>query len=182
MRWLVEAADTKTGQETKLTVEALTEADAERVARYNGLLVSKVSRAGGAPAQVVPYAVTTPTPARLQATAEYPRLVQRARATQAIGIVLTVLGWFAVALGVISFVYLAARGGWGYWRNWRAWLLPNAAQTWGVALGVVAITAGSVLRLLAETVLVFSTVACRGAWSRIDSAEPDVLPDPPARA
>src|SRR5436190_1230943 len=36
MRWLVEAADTKTGKDTEMTVEALTEADAERVAPAAG--------------------------------------------------------------------------------------------------------------------------------------------------
>jgi hypothetical protein len=44
MRWQVDGAEAATGKETSLTIEALTAAEAEQQARYNGILVSRVER------------------------------------------------------------------------------------------------------------------------------------------
>src|SRR5438270_3756846 len=73
MRWTVEGADSSTGRETAMTVEARTREEAEQQARYNGLLVSVVYPHGtsrpvdlsapNAPA-VVNYAGPTTPPSR----------------------------------------------------------------------------------------------------------------------
>jgi hypothetical protein len=62
MRWKVEGADPVTGSDQLLNVEALTAEEAERQARYNGLLVSRVYAASArrADTPVLLYA----TPAR----------------------------------------------------------------------------------------------------------------------
>ena len=165
MRWHVEAADTKTGLETAFTVEALTEAEAERLAHYNGLLVSAVRKAGVRPAgvkppPVVPYA----KPAPADEVPEYPHLIRRARATRALGVALAVVGWAALAAGVGTFAYVALRAGWSDWTDWRAWLAPAAAGSWRVAVGgLAALAAGSALRLLAAMALVLR-VAARGTY------------------
>src|SRR4051812_18072780 len=77
MRWTVEGADSNTGRETAMTVEARTREEAEQQARYNGLLVSVVyphgtsrppdARTTKAPPAVVNYAGPT-TPPRQPAT------------------------------------------------------------------------------------------------------------------
>ena len=102
MRWLVEAADTKTGQETAITVEALTEADAERMAHYNGLLVSRVRKYGARPAPVVPYAAPADVPA--PSAGEFPQLARRARGARRVGVILVVIGWVAIVVAVAAFV------------------------------------------------------------------------------
>lgn len=177
MRWLVEAADTKTGEETEITVEAMTEAEAEILARYNGLLVSKVYKLGRKkPAPVVPYAkpqvIDTAPP-------DFSRLVRRARSTRRLGIAFSVLGWFAVACGVGIFGYVALRNGWGDWGNWRAWLPAAMGSTaWRVALGgVAAIAAGSVLQLLASMALVLRIAARHGQRSRPGRPAEPARPD-----
>jgi hypothetical protein len=155
MRWQVEAADAKTGEETRLTIEALTEVEAERLARYNGLLVSRVWKAGAPAAPVVAYA--TPQAAEVAAGAaplEYLLLTRRARATRTLGGITSALGWIALIGGVGLFGYVAVRNGWADWKDWRAWLPPAAAVAWPVALGgAVAVVAGSTLRLLAAAAL-----------------------------
>ena len=170
MRWLVEAADTKTGEDTEITVEAMTEAEAEILARYNGLLVSKVYKLGRKkPAPVVPYAkpevIETAPP-------DFSRLVRRARSTRRLGIALSVLGWFAVACGVGVFGYVALRNGWGDWGNWRAWLpAATGSAAWRAMLpGVAAVAAGSALQLLASMALVLRIAARQGQRQR--SARP----------
>ena len=162
MRWLVEAADTKTGQETAITVEALSEAEAERLARYNGLLVSKVSRAvRPPPAPVVPYAAPRPPEPE---PPEIPHLVRRAHATRVLGVVISWFGWSALAGGVGLFGFVALRAGWGDWSDWRGWLLPAARAAWRPALSaVLALTVGSTLRLLAAVALVMPKLARRPA-------------------
>lgn len=150
MRWRVEAADAKTGMETQITVEALTEADAERLARYNGLLVSRISKDGYQPAPVVPYAKP---PATEEGTPDFAALVvvRRARSTARLGLALTILGWVILAAGVGLFGYTVLHLGWGDWANWRAWLPPAlGGPAWRVAAAAVALVAlGSALRLLA---------------------------------
>jgi hypothetical protein len=74
MRWIVEGADSSTGRETAMTVEARTREEAEQQARYNGLLVSVVYPHGSsrpheagavnAPAVVNYAGPTTPPPQR----------------------------------------------------------------------------------------------------------------------
>ena len=155
MRWLIEAADTKTGQETEITVEALTEAEAERLARYNGLLVSRISKAGYAPAPVMPYAKAADVD---DDPPDFATLVlaRRARSTERLGLTLCVLGWAMVSVGVGMFVYSALRSGWGDWANWRGWL-PGAmtGPAWRfAAAGVASVAAGLALRLLAAMALV----------------------------
>src|SRR4051794_791965 len=168
MRWLVEAADTKTGKDTEMTVEALTEADAERVARYNGLLVSKVCRAGDKPAPLVEYARRAVVVGEPQGLPEFERLVRRARGTRMVGVAFTVGGWATLALAAGWFGYNVVHGGWGNWSNWRDWLPPAAGGAWRVALaGAGAVAAGSVLRLLAAMALAMSAAA-RGAQVRRD--------------
>ena len=55
MRWTVEGADAKTGDERVIEVEARDEPNAEALARGQGLLVSRVTPAGGAPAPAPPH-------------------------------------------------------------------------------------------------------------------------------
>jgi hypothetical protein len=148
MRWLVEAADTKTGQETAITVEALTEADAERLARYNGLLVSRVRRASPPPAPIVPYAgplrEVAPPRRRL------PRLARRARSAGRVGVALVVIGWVALVVAVAAFADAAIRHRDVVASDWRAWLGSSADAAWRpVLLALPALAAGSALRLLA---------------------------------
>jgi hypothetical protein len=152
MRWLVEAADSKTGQETEITVEALTEADAERLARYNGLLVSRVSKAGPPPAPVVPYAGplrrVAPRPRHL------PHLARRARAAGRVGVALVVIGWIALVVAVIAFGDAAARHRDVLTSDWRAWLASSADAAWRpILLALAALAAGPALRLLAALAL-----------------------------
>ena len=61
MRWTIEGADSNTGHDLTVTVEARDEADAEQQARYNGVLVARVYPFGlrpkdAAPVPVVDYA------------------------------------------------------------------------------------------------------------------------------
>jgi hypothetical protein len=172
MRWRVEAADAKTGLETEMTIEALTEAEAERLARYNGLLVSRISKDGYQPAPVVPYAKPAVPDERTSDVAAV-ALVRRARSTQRLGLALATLGWVMLSGGVGLFGYVALRHGWGDWANWRAWLPAAAAAAgpaWRLAAGgTAAVAAGSALRLLAAMALALRP-ARRG---RGDSALPD---------
>ena len=178
MRWLVEAADTKTGQETELTIEALTAAEAERLAHYNGLLVSKIYRAARKQAPIVPYARPMSTEA---GPPDFSRLVTRARATRHLGLVLTVGGWTALACGAGVFAFVALHDGWGNWPNWREWLPSAGAAAWRFMVGgVAAMTAGSVLRLLAAMALVLR-VAARQA-NRPGAGDPDQTPAAPPAA
>jgi hypothetical protein len=166
MRWLVEAADTKTGQETEITVEALTEADAERLARYNGLLVSKVYKAGrktpplAPPPPVVPYAKPDPAVIIGSGPPEFTRLVRQARATRNVGLAVSVCGWSVVAICVGAFGYRAARDLWGDWGAWWQWLPGDAAQALPtLALGAGGVALGSLLRLLSSMALVLRAAA-----------------------
>jgi len=166
MRWLVGAADTKTGQETEITVEALTEADAERLARYNGLLVSKVYKASRRaplvppPAPVVPYAKAAPAALIGSGATEFPRLARQARATRAVGLGLCVLGWFVVVLAVGAFGYELVRDLWGDWAAWWQWLPGAAGRTLpALAIGAAGVAAGSALRLLSAMALVLRAAA-----------------------
>lgn len=183
MRWHVEAADAKTGMETAFTVEALTEVEAERLARYNGLLVSNIRKAGlrppGAkPPPVVPYAA----PAPVEAAPEYPQLVRRARSTRALGLAFTVLGWITLAAGVALFAYLALRAGWSDWKDWRAWLVPAASRAWPAAVGsLAALAVGSALRLLAAIALVLR-FAARGAHRQRPASERTAVVAAPSEA
>jgi hypothetical protein len=152
MRWLVEAADTKTGQETAITVEALTEADAERIARYNGLLVSRVLKAGPPPAPVVPYAGPLREAAPPQR--QLPHVARRARAAGRVGLALVVIGWVALVVAVTAFTDTAVRHRDVAASDWRAWLLVSADAAWRpIALALGAHAAGTALRLLAAAAL-----------------------------
>lgn len=161
MRWHVEAADTKTGLETEFTVEAVTAVEAERLAHYNGLLVSSIRKAGARPAGAGPAPVVAYAgPAPEEAAVEYPQLARRAGATRLLGIVLSAFGWVALAGGVGLFVYLALRWGWDDWKNWRAWAPPAARGAWRVVLGgAAALTVGSAMRLMAAMAMVLRGVA-----------------------
>lgn len=178
MRWLVEAADARTGADTAITVEALTEAEAERLARYNGLLVSRISKASGAqPAPVVSYASVGDGHASIASSV---RLVRRARSTERLGVALWFLGWTALILSVGSFSYSALRHGWGDLTDWRAWL-PAALSppAWRLALGgVAAVVVGSVLRLLAAMALALGVAGRRGRLR----AEARPVPGSPAKS
>jgi len=166
MRWLVEAADTKTGQETAITVEALTEADAERLARYNGLLVARVRKAAATrlapvvpyakPAPVVPYAAPLdPAPAP-----ELPQLARRARAARHVGAMLVLVGWVALVVAAAAFIDVAVRRGSGAWDDWRSWLGAAADVAWRPAAGgLAALAAGTALRLLAAMALALRAAA-----------------------
>ena len=170
MRWLIEAADTKTGLDTEITVEAMTETEAEQLARYNGLLVSKVYKAARKqPAPVVPYAKPVVVE---QGPLDFSVLVRRARSTRALGTALWVLGWAALVCSVGVFSYTASRHGWGDWSNWRGWLpLAAGGPAWRIALfAIAAITAGSVLRLLAAMALVLRIAARQGVRPRAERA------------
>jgi hypothetical protein len=148
MRWLVEAADSKTGQETAITVEALTEADAERLARYNGLLVSRVRKAGPPPAPVVPYA--GPSGEAAPPLLQFPLLTRRAQAAGRVGAALVVIGWVALVVAVVAFTDTAVRHRNDAASDWRAWLTFSAGMAWRPAvLALAALASGTALRLLA---------------------------------
>ena len=176
MRWLVEAADSKTGQETAITVEALTEADAERLARYNGLLVSRVRRAGPPPAPVVPYAgPLREVPPRHRRA---PHLGRRARAAGRMGIALVVIGWVALVVAVAAFSDAAIRHRDEVASDWRAWLGVSAEAAWRpLLLALAALAAGSALRLLAA-----AAVALDVAEAPVASQPVVPQPEQPARA
>src|SRR5690349_17125755 len=120
MRWTVEGADSSTGRETAMTVEARTREEAEQQARYNGLLVSVVyphgtsrppdAGATKAPA-VVNYAGPTtppPQPSRFQTppaaapasvvAPAYDDILADARRLRRLGAVARVCGLVALAL------------------------------------------------------------------------------------
>ena len=163
MRWVVEAADARTGTETEISVEALTEAEAERVARYNGLLVSRVRKAVSPAGVVMPYAgpvLVAPAVLPPGRGGTWARLERRARATRVLGVVVAILGWVLLAGGVGVFVVvvvLGARQGPGLWREW----LPQAAgRAWPLmVVGAASVVAASVLRLLAAMGSVMSAGA-----------------------
>jgi hypothetical protein len=77
MRWDVEGADTTTGKDVRLTVEAVTREEAERLARYNGILVATVSRP--APAPSIDYEPPPAAAAPGTGPPEYPDLLFAAR-------------------------------------------------------------------------------------------------------
>jgi hypothetical protein len=179
MRWLVEAADTKTGLETEITVEALTEADAERLAHYNGLLVSKVYKASRKapppPAPVVPYAKPAPAMIIGSGPPEFTRLVRQARATRNLGMALSVAGWLVVAGAVGVFAYHMARDLWDDWGAWWQWLPGGAAQTLpSLAIGAAGVAAGSMLRLLSAMALVLRAAARQ---AHRPAPRPNEIPD-----
>lgn len=155
MRWLVEAADSKTGMETEITVEARTEAEAERLARYNGLLVWKVSRVGARPAPLVLYRGP-----EVAGPPQYVQVLRSAAWVRRLGIVVSAVGWigFVLALGVFSF--LCMREGWDNWKSWRTWLVPAALATWRWAAAAAGcVIAGAVLRLTGAVALAIRDVA-----------------------
>jgi len=159
MRWLIEAADSKTGMETEITVEARTEADAERLARYNGLLVWKVSRVGPRPAPLVPYRGP-----EVAGPPQYAQVLRSAAWVRRLSIVVSAVGWvgFVTALGVFSF--LCMREGWDNWKAWRAWLVPATVATWlWAAAAACCVIAGAVLRMMGAVALAIRDVA-RNTW------------------
>ena len=155
MRWLVEAADSKTGMETEITVEARTEAEAERLARYNGLLVWKVSRVGARPAPLVPYRGP-----EVAGPPQYVQVLRSAAWVRRLSVVVSAVGWigFVTALGVFSF--LCMREAWDNWKSWRAWLLPATVATWRWAAAAAGcVIAGAVMRLMGAVALAIRDVA-----------------------
>ena len=163
MRWVVEAVDSRTGLDTHMTVEALTATEAERLARYNGLLVADVykhtfaSRFRSRPAPVMPYA--PPKPAE-QGPPSYAQVLRDARWVRRLGLALSALGWVGVFGAAAVFAYLATRAGAANWKDWRAWLLEPAAASWRwAAAGAACVAAGSVLRLFGSTALAVRDLA-----------------------
>ncbi len=167
MRWLIEAADSKTGLETEITVEARTEADAERLARYNGLLVSKVSRFGPKPATIVPYrGVDVAGPPK------YRQLLRSAAWVRGQGLAVAGLGWVGLLAAAGVFGFLCMRHGWDNWKSWRAWLVPASLATWSWAAAAAAlVVVGSVLRLAGAVALAVRDVA-RNTYQR-EAPAPD---------
>jgi hypothetical protein len=106
MRWIVEGADAETGKESRLTFDALSEAEAAALARSNGFLVSKVYPAGtGGQAPGLNYS----SPARPVIPYEVDSEVQGgARRLRWIAPVLGGAGVLAVAYGVIRVGLLVA--------------------------------------------------------------------------
>jgi hypothetical protein len=92
MRWDVEGADTTTGKDVRLTVEAVTREEAERLARYNGILVAAITRPAAAPP--IDYQPPPQPIATALAPPEYPDLVFAARWLRR-------LSYTAAAFGVI---------------------------------------------------------------------------------
>ena len=97
MRWEVQGADAATGKETTITLEAVTAEEAEKQARYNGMLVSHVRKAAPKPSPKLDYAAPTPAP-RPGVVPEYAAIVSGARLTSFFARVVALFG--AVAFGV----------------------------------------------------------------------------------
>jgi hypothetical protein len=155
MRWLVEAADSKTGMETEITVEARSEADAERLALYNGLLVWKITRVGPRPAPVVPYRGTDAA-----GPPQYLQVLRSAAWVRRIGLVAGALGWAGLLVSLGAFSFLCMRAGWDNWKSWQAWLVPSAAATWRWAVAASAcVVLGAVLRRMAAVAAAVRDVA-----------------------
>ena len=163
MRWVVEAVDSRTGLDTQMTVEALTATEAERLARYNGLLVADVYKHSFArrfrsrPAPVVPYS----PPRQLEpGPPSYAQVLRDARWVRRLGVMVTAAGWVGVFGAAAWFAFLATRAGAVNWRDWHAWLAQPAAASWRWALaGAVFVVIGSALRLLGATALALRDLA-----------------------
>ena len=163
MRWVVEAVDSRTGLDTEMTVEALTAADAERIARYNGLLVADVykhvigRRFRLHPPPVVAYA---PPKVVERGLPTYAQVLRDAAWVRKLGQAVLAVGWVGVFGAVAWFAYLSTRSGADNWANWRAWLVAPAADSWRWALaGASCVVLGSMLRLLGAAALCVRDIA-----------------------
>jgi hypothetical protein len=185
MRWTIEGADSNTGRDLTVTVEARDEADAEQQARYNGVLVARVYPFGvrpkdAAPVPVVDYA-TAATPkampkppevaAGLQAgpravvpLPDYQPIVAGARALVLFARVVRVaaLVLFGVAAVAALLPFLTA-----WWYGGGAVQSPPVSEVvpalfaavWPAALGLAMLVAAAVLRMLAFLALAVRDIA-----------------------
>src|SRR5687768_4795901 len=101
MRWTVEGADAKTGESATISVEAHSAEEAERQARYNGMLVAEVRPSGARPAApaggpVVDYRGVAETPPSL------PELATAAARVRGMARVVRVLGIASLIVAVIQ--------------------------------------------------------------------------------
>ena len=163
MRWVIEAVDSRTGLDTEMTVEALTATEAERLARYNGLLVANVYKHGFVrrfkrpTPPVMPYAPPRPLE---PGPPSYAQVLRDARWVRRLGQAVSALGWVGVFGAAAWFAYLATKAGAGNWRDWKHWLVVPAAVAWRYALvGAACVLTGAVLRLLGATALAMRDVA-----------------------
>ena len=174
MRWVVEAVDSRTGLDTEMTVEALTATEAERLARYNGLLVADVYKHGFVrrfrrEPPVMPYA---PPRSLEPGPPSYAQVLRDARWVRRLGQAISALGWVAVFGAAAWYAYLATRAGAHHWKDWHAWLVAPALVAWRYALaGAACVIVGSVLRLLGATALAMRDTA-RNTF-RPPAGEPD---------
>jgi hypothetical protein len=177
MRWVVEAVDSRTGLDTEMTVEALTATEAERLARYNGLLVADVYKHGFVRRfrrvpPVMPYA---PPRSLEPGPPAYAQVLRDARWVRRLGQGIAAVGWVGVFGAAAWYAYLATRAGAHHWKDWRAWLVAPALVPWKYALaGAALVIVGSVLRLLGATALALRDTA-RNTF-RAPAGEP--VPDP----
>jgi hypothetical protein len=163
MRWVIEAVDSRTGLDTEMTVEALTAVEAERLARYNGLLVANVykhgfvSRFRRVPPPVVSYAPPKPLE---PGPPTYAQVLRDARWVRRLGQAVSGVGWIGVFGAAAWFAFLATKAGASHWRVWKTWLLEPASVVWRYALlGAALVLVGSVLRLLGATALAMRDTA-----------------------
>ena len=163
MRWVVEAVDSRTGADTEMTVEALTAAEAERIARYNGLLVADVYKhAFGRRFRRHPLPVVAYAPPKIVEAGppSYAQVLRDAAWVRKLGQAVLAVGWVGVFAAAAVFAYLATRAGADNWGNWKAWLVLPATLTWKWAVaGAACVVVGSVVRLLGAAALCVRDVA-----------------------
>jgi hypothetical protein len=183
MRWTVEGADSSTGRETAMTVEARTREEAEQQARYNGLLVSVVYPHGSsrpadlgcpnAPA-VVNYAGPTTPPPRPEppppATPSLPPpprpafayddILADARHLRRLSTVARVVGFVALALAAYRLI-MPFVGGESSIRLPSVWEIMDALSSALApgAIGLLLLIAGGFLSMMASAGLALRDIA-----------------------
>src|SRR5690242_16603746 len=125
MRWVVEAVDSRTGLDTEMSVEAVTATEAERLARYNGLLVANVYKHSfaGRLRRLAPVMAYAPPKTVEPGPPSYAQVLRDARWVRRLGQGLAAVGWVGVFGAAAYFAYRATRAGATNWKDWRAWLI-----------------------------------------------------------
>ena len=99
MRWEVTGADATSGAEGTITVDAATAEGAEQQVRYNGMLVSKVTKAGPKPKGAT--LIAPPTPVAHLVTPDYRAIVDGAKVLSFFAALLTTAGVLSVLAAIL---------------------------------------------------------------------------------